>query len=160
RGDVYGLGLTLYELATLRPAFAAARRAGLGERIQHEEPPRPRRLEPHVPRDLETIVLKAVAKEPARRYPTAGVMAEDLRRFLHGRTIKARRSSPAERLWRWCRRNPLTAGSLALVAALLVTIAVGASVSAARLAANLGRAEAAERAAQENLWGSYLAQAR
>src|SRR5262245_21807998 len=146
RGHVYGLGLTLYELLTLRPAFADSERARLIERVLHEEPPRPRKRVPHVPRSLETIVLKAIAKEPAQRYPTAAALAEDLRRFLDGRTILARRSSPPEQLWRWCRRNPAVAGLLALVTTLLVTIAVGASVSAARLAANL--------------WGSYLAQAR
>jgi serine/threonine protein kinase/WD40 repeat protein len=160
RGDIYSLGLTLYELVTLRPAFAASKRSGLIERIQHEEPPRPRKLDPQVPRNLETIVLKAIAKEPARRYPTADAMADDLRRFLDGRTITARRSSPPEQLWWWCRRNPAVAGLLALVTTLLVTIAVGASLSAARLAENLRRVEGAERGALENLWDSYLAQAR
>ena len=102
RGDVYGLGLTLYELLTLRPAFAESERARLIDRVLHEEPPRPRNLEPHIPRDLETIVLKAIAKEPARRYPTAAALAEDLRRFLDGRTLEARRRSLPGRLWRWC----------------------------------------------------------
>lgn len=160
RSDVYGLGLTLYEMLTLRPAFAASDRVRFVERVQNEEPPRPRKVDAHIPLDLETIVLKAIAKEPARRYPTADAMAEDLRQFLGGRTISARRSSPPEKLWRWCRRNPVVSALLAAVTALLVTIAVGVSVAAARLAANLRRAEGAERDAREHLWGSYLAQAR
>jgi serine/threonine protein kinase/WD40 repeat protein len=160
RSDVYGVGLTLYEMLALRPAFADSDRARLVERVQRDEPSRPRQFDPHIPRDLETVVLKAIAKEPAKRYPTAEALAEDLRRFLDGRTILARRSSPPEQLWRWCRRNPAVAGLLAAVTTLLVMIAVGASVSAARLAENLRRAEGAERDALKNLWGSYLAQAR
>src|SRR5205823_845309 len=106
RSDVYGLGLTLYEMLTLRPAFAASDRARLVERVQQEEPPRPRKLDPNIPHDLETIVLKAIAKEPARRYPTAATMAEDLRRFLADRPVEARRVATWERVWRWVRRNP------------------------------------------------------
>src|SRR5262249_37872363 len=102
RSDIYGLGLTLYEMVTLRPAFAAADRGRLVERGKREDPPRPRQLDTHIPRDLETIILKAIAKDPANRYPTAEALAEDLRRFLEGRTIRARRSSPPEQLWRWC----------------------------------------------------------
>ena len=71
RSDVYSLGLTLYEMLTLRPAFEDTNRARLIERVTHEEPPRPRKLDARIPRDLETIVLKAIAKEPADRYPTA-----------------------------------------------------------------------------------------
>ena len=95
RSDVYSLGLTLYEMVTLRPAFAAAERAQLIERMLHAEPPRPRQLDGRIPRDLETLILKAIAKEPARRYQTAGELAADLQRFLADRPIQARRSTAA-----------------------------------------------------------------
>ena len=157
---MYGLGLTLYELLTLRPAFAESEQARLIERVLHEEPQRPRSLDRRIPRDLETIVLMAIAKQPSQRYASATALAEDLRRFLAGRPIRARRAPAWERAWLWCRRNPAVAGLLALVTTLLVAIAVGASVSAARLAKNLRRAEGAERDAQKNLWGSYVAQVR
>ena len=82
RADVYALGLTLYELLTLRPAFDSPDRLKLIEQIKTEDPPRPRTLDPRIPRDLETIVLKAIDKDPKGRYPTADALAEDLRRFL------------------------------------------------------------------------------
>jgi WD40 repeat protein/serine/threonine protein kinase len=125
RSDVYGLGVTLYELLTLRPAFDDSNRVKVMERVTREEPLRPRKLDRQIPRDLETIVLKAMAKEPADRYATAAALAEDLRRFLADRTIQARRSSAFERGWRWCRRNPWVAGLAAAAAAsLLVGMAV------------------------------------
>jgi WD40 repeat protein/serine/threonine protein kinase len=128
QGDVYSLGLTLYELLTLRPAFVESNRARLIERVTHEEPLRPRQVDRQIPRDLETIVLKAIDKEPGRRYVTASALAEDLRRFLADRPIQARRTSVAERLWRWCRRNPALAGALAAV--ILVTLVGFAGVLA------------------------------
>ncbi len=152
RGDVYGLGLTLYELLTLRRAFEDADRLRLVERIGQQEPPRPRALDPRVPRDLETVVLKAIAKEPARRYPSAQDLADDLRRFLEDRSIRARRALPWERTWRWCRRNPVVAGLTAAVAVLLVVIAAGSTASALRLGAELRRSERAEGAAKLALW--------
>src|SRR5258708_12706244 len=97
RSDVYSLGLTLYELATLRPAFEESDRGMLIKRVAEEEPPTPRKMDRRVPRDLETIILKAMAKEPGRRYQTAGDMAEDLRCFMSDRPIQARRSPPCER---------------------------------------------------------------
>jgi WD40 repeat protein/serine/threonine protein kinase len=123
RSDVYGLGVTLYELLTLRPAFQDADRNKLLSRIMHGEPPRPRRLNADVPRDLETIVLKAIAKEPRQRYATAAELAEDLHRFLADRPVKARRASPAEQVRRWCRRNPLAATLAALAAVALLAVA-------------------------------------
>jgi WD40 repeat protein/serine/threonine protein kinase len=128
RSDVYGLGMTLYELLTLRPAHEAGTRARLIEKVLHEPPPPPRKVEPAVPRDLETVVLKAIAKEPGERYATAKALAEDLQNFLAGKPIRARRVGALERGWRWCRRNPSAAGligvsGVALLA--MVGIAVG-----------------------------------
>src|SRR5262249_46051096 len=110
RSDVYGLGMTLYELLTLRPAHEAATRARLIEQVLHETPAPPRKVDPTVPRDLETIVLKAIAHEPGERYATAKALAEDLENFLAGKAISARRVGMPERAWRWCRRNPAAAG--------------------------------------------------
>jgi serine/threonine protein kinase/WD40 repeat protein/tetratricopeptide (TPR) repeat protein len=113
RSDIYSLGLTLYELLALRPAFDEADRNKLVRQMMQDEPVRPRKLNPAVPRDLETVVLKAIARDPAHRYQTPGEMAEDLKRFVEDRPVKARRVSDAEKFWRWCRRNPLPATLLA-----------------------------------------------
>jgi WD40 repeat protein/serine/threonine protein kinase len=126
RSDVYGLGTTLYELLTLSPAFDDTDRARLIGRVTHEDPPRPRQRDARIPRDLETIILKAMAREPADRYPGAEALAEDLRRFLADRPIQARRSSRPERAWRWCRRNPVVAG---LTAAVACSLLLGTAVS-------------------------------
>src|SRR5215472_579768 len=115
RADVYALGLTLYELLTLRPAFDAPDRLQLIERIKAEDPRRPRALDPRIPRDLETIVLKASAKDPKDRYPSADALGEDLRRFLADEPIRARRVSLGGRLLRWGRRNKAVAALLAIV---------------------------------------------
>ena len=117
RSDVYSLGLTLYELVALRPAFEASDRHALIERVLHEEPERLKRRAPGVPRDLETIIAKASAREPAGRYATAAALAEDLKRYVEDRPIRARRVSAAERLARWCRRNPWIAAASMGVAA-------------------------------------------
>ena len=128
RSDLYSLGLTLYELLTLRPAFDDARRSSLIRKISHEEPDRPRKINPAIPRDLETVVLKAIASDPARRYPSAGELAHDLQRFLEDRPIEARRASPVERVWRWSRRNPLVASLTMSTLSLLALVALVASV--------------------------------
>src|SRR4029077_1385198 len=94
RADVYALGLTLYELLKLRPAFDSSDRLKLIEQIKTEEPQRPRAFDARVPRDLETIVLKAIDKDPKGRYQSADALAEDLRRFLADEPIQARRGSP------------------------------------------------------------------
>jgi serine/threonine protein kinase len=127
RSDVYSLGLTLYELLTQHPAFVDADRAHLIKAVMQDDPPRPRKLEPRIPRDLETIVLKATAKEPSGRYQAATELAEDLRCFLSGRPIRARRTSHWEHFRLWCRRNPALATASALACALLIggLVAVG-----------------------------------
>src|SRR5262249_31037265 len=139
RSDVYGLGLTRHELRTLGPAFVETD----GERPIHQipqpEPRRPSKLNPEVPRDLETIVLKAIDREPSPRYQTAGELGEDLQRFLDDRPIRARRASLGERAWRWGRRNPSLAGLTAVAAVLLVVVAAVSLVGYILTSAALGR---------------------
>jgi WD40 repeat protein len=118
--DIYGLGLTLYELLTLRPAFEDANRSALLKAIVENDIVPPRRINAHVPLDLETIVLKAIDREPGRRYPDAQSLADDLHRFLAGEPIHARRVSLAERMGKWVRRRPAVATLLACLAALFV----------------------------------------
>ena len=130
RSDLYGLGVTLYELLTLRPFFASSNRAQLIDNIQHARPQSPSKIDPAVPRDLETIVLKALAKEPASRYHTAEAMADDLRRFLADQPILARRSTHSERFVRWCRRNPIVASLSGALLAVLVSISIVAPIIA------------------------------
>src|SRR5262249_48614443 len=101
RSDIYGLGATLYELLTLQPAFHGTDHLKLIEEIRHAEPARLRSLDRRIPSDLETVILKAIDKEPARRYQTGTELADDLRRFLEYRPIKARQVGRPERFWRW-----------------------------------------------------------
>jgi WD40 repeat protein/serine/threonine protein kinase len=131
RGDVYALGLTLYELLALRPAFATTDRGRLIRQVTEGEAERLGRIEPAIPRDLETIVHMAMGREPGRRYPTAAALADDLRRFIEGRPIRARPVSTAERAWRWCRRNPWLAGAAGAAAAGLAAVVVIALAYAA-----------------------------
>jgi serine/threonine protein kinase len=160
RSDIYSLGLTLYELLTLRPAFEAAERAQLVEQLLHQEPPRPRILEPRIPRDLETVILKAIAKEPDRRYQTAGDFAEDLRRFLCDRPIKARRSTLVEQFGRWCRRNPHLAAALASTATAVVALALVSTTMAWKFREQRDQVRQAETQIRENLFNALAAQAR
>jgi tetratricopeptide (TPR) repeat protein len=121
RSDLYSLGLTLYELLTLRPAYEETDRQKLiAQKLSPHDPPHPRWLHPGIPRDLETIVIKCLAWEPDGRYPTAGALVGDLQAFLDDRPIQARRISSAERFWRWCRRNPVVAGLSTAVVLLLM----------------------------------------
>jgi serine/threonine protein kinase len=153
RSDVYALGITLYEMLTLRPAFEGPDRLALIRRIVEESPTPLRRVDPSISRDLETVVHKAIARSPSDRYASAAEVAEELRRVVDRRPIRARRLPPHEQFGRWCRRNPLVAALAASAAALTLLVAVIATASALRL-----REKNAEVA--EQLWESKVAQAR
>jgi eukaryotic-like serine/threonine-protein kinase len=124
RTDVYSLGVTLYELLTLQPAFVGEDRQEILRRIATEDPRPPRRLNRAVPAELETIVLKACAKGPAERYATAGEMADDLRRFLEDKPIKARRPTLWQRVTRWLRRHRTVVTAVLICAFLGLTATV------------------------------------
>jgi WD40 repeat protein len=148
RGDVYSLGLTLYELLVLQPAFNEKERSRLVKQVTTEAPARLDRLNREVPRDLATIVHKAIDRDPAHRYASAAELAADLQRFIDDEPILARRAAAAERLWRWCRHNPAVAGLLATVAVLLVGVAAVATTAAVHIA---GARDEATRSAREAL---------
>ena len=127
RSDVYGLGATFYELLTLRPLFEDVSRPRLVELVLRRDPVRPRLVDPRIPRDLEVVCLKCVAKGRDDRYDSAEQLAQELRRYLNGQTIQARRIGSFERSWRWCYRNPAVSGLLAALAASLVIGLAGVS---------------------------------
>jgi serine/threonine-protein kinase len=113
RADVYGLGLTMYEMLALRPAFEPTDRQELMRQVMELEPPRLRTLNPAVPRDLDTVVHKAIEKDPPGRYPTAAALGEDLALYLDGKPVRARATGTLERYWKWAKRRPAVAVLLA-----------------------------------------------
>ncbi len=149
RGDVYGLGATLYELLTLQPLYAASDHLALIDCIKTQEPKPIRELDRTVPLDLETIVNKAIAKDPARRYQTAALLGDDLQRFMDGRPIRARRVGPLERLSLWANNNRMVAGLAASLMIGLLAVAVASTFGALqyRQVAKRAKAVADEKAA-------------
>jgi serine/threonine protein kinase/tetratricopeptide (TPR) repeat protein len=148
RSDIYSLGLTLYELLTLRSAYEETDHTRLIQRITQGPPPAPGSTNREIPRDLETIILKAISHDVSQRYQSAELMADDLRCFLEDRPIRARRVGPVERLGRWCRRNKSLAGLTGTTLFLLVMVAAVASIGYIRTKSAL-HGEALERAKAE-----------
>jgi serine/threonine protein kinase/tetratricopeptide (TPR) repeat protein len=151
--DVYALGAIIYELLTGRPPFKGSSVRETLELVCQVDPVPPRQLQPRVPRDLETICLKCLHKEPKNRYASAAELADDLRRFREGRTIQARPFQRSERLWRWSRRNPGVAGlsaalGLTLIIALVVVTLLWRQAEQQRVAAVAAGAHARELAAE------------
>jgi eukaryotic-like serine/threonine-protein kinase len=145
RTDVFSLGVILYELLTGERPFRGSRQMLLLQ-VLHDDPRPLRQLHDKVPRDLETICLKAMAKSPARRYATAKELADDLQRWLRGEPIRARPVGQAARLWRWCWRNPVAVG-------LLLAVTFGSAFGLwelSRLSEYLVRTSALESAAQQS----------
>jgi len=160
RTDIYSLGVTLYELLTLAPAFDAPNRHAILRQISQEEPIAPRKRNPAIPLDLETIVLKAMAKEPERRYATAKALADDLRRFLEHRPILARRPTLLESAAKWSRRHR---GLVAVGFAMLMLTTLGFALSTALIAREQWKTKAAYRqlsAEQERTREAYDAEAK
>ncbi|MDJ0521638.1 MAG: serine/threonine-protein kinase [Planctomycetota bacterium] len=151
RSDVYSLGVVLYELLCGRPPFQGET-ATLFYAVVHKDVPRPRKLRREIPADLETICLKAISREPDRRYPTADALADDLRRYLARQPIEARQAGVLGRVALWARRNPAIAASL-------VVIAVVVGIAFQRVLTERTRFEDAHRQSQANLYRSLVRQA-
>jgi WD40 repeat protein/serine/threonine protein kinase len=166
RGDIYSLGLTLYELLALRPAFDERDRARLLRKVTDSTVVRLESLKRGIPTDLATIVHKAIDPDPAHRYQTAGDLAADLQRFLADEPIHARRLGVLERTRRWCRKNPVGAALVALVALVLtaavvvpITVAHALSVEQGKTQAALTSSQAAEKKALRQAATSVLERA-
>jgi WD40 repeat protein len=156
RSDVYSLGAILYHLLTGRPPFVGETLTDTLQEVLNNEPVSPRLLNPGVPRDLETLCLKCLEKEPARRYQTAQALTEDLDRFLRAEPIQARPVGQAEKLWRWCRRKPAVASLGAATLVLLIAVAVGSPIAAWQINHERQRAERGELDARQKAYASDM----
>lgn len=148
--DVYGLGAMLYCMLVGRPPFVGENTTETVMQVLRDEPLAPRKIKANLPLDLETICLKCLQKERGRRYESAGAVAEDLDRYLRGEPIVARPISRAERLWRWCRRNPRAAIPTAAAACLALCLAIGGPVVSAVIYSQQQQTLVAKKAAEEN----------
>ncbi len=155
--DIYSLGAVLYECLTGRPPFRGATVAETLDQVRHREPLAVRQLQPKTPVDLETIAHKCLLKDPAKRYATAEAMADDLARALDGRPILARPVGPAERAWRWCRRNPVVAGLIASVVTVFLAGGTGTTVMWLRASEQRDNANANFKDAEANLRETFAA---
>jgi serine/threonine protein kinase/WD40 repeat protein len=181
RGDTYALGATLYEMLALQPAFAASDQAQLIDQIVNQAPPPLRQHDGRIPRDLETLVLKAMARDPADRFTTSGELRDELRRFLEGRPIRSRPVPFYEQFWRWCKRNRRLAAASIAAAVLTTLLAIGSTIAAwvysdqvealqleqrntklahQGLAAQLVQTQKAETEGRERLFESLVSQAQ
>jgi WD40 repeat protein/serine/threonine protein kinase len=149
--DIYALGAILYEMLTGRPPFQAATPMEVICQVVSDEPVRPTHLAPRVPRDLETICLKCLRKEPAKRYGSAEQLAEDLHRFLEGEPIQARPTSRAERAYKWIRRHPAGAALIGVTTLAAFILVLGGIITNARLQRALDRAESQTEENRRNL---------
>ncbi|MGI9470020.1 MAG: protein kinase domain-containing protein [Rubripirellula sp.] len=159
RSDIYSLGLTLYELSTLTPAFSASDRKTLMKRVMTGNPVSPRQINAKIPRDLETIILKSIAQEPAKRYQSASEQAEDLQNFVDDRPVMARRQSAFQRGLRWCRRHQAETALAGAALTMLLLFSVTVSVAYIREAALRREADqntARARAALDRVCSLYL----
>ncbi len=157
RTDIYSLGVTHYELLTLRPACPGEDRQTVLRQVAEEEPIAPRRHNPAIPRELETIVLKAMDKEPGSRYAAAQELADDLRRFLEHKPIRARRPSLMERTAKWARRHP---GAVVATIAVLAVAAIALGITTVHITTVLVSRERAEVVRQRDAAGSQRRRAR
>jgi serine/threonine protein kinase/WD40 repeat protein len=144
--DIFSLGTILYELLVWYPPFVGTDPIAVMRQVAEATPAKPSAVRFDIPRDLEVICLHCLEKDPQHRYPSALALANDLDRWLEGRSILARPAAPAEQLWRWTKRNPILASVCALLAFALIGIAIGSALVSISL--------------KETLWHSYLAQAR
>jgi serine/threonine-protein kinase len=160
--DTYSLGAILYEALTGRPPFRAASLLETLEQVRRQEPVPPGRLQPGLPRDLQTICLKCLQKDPARRYASAGALADDLGRFLRGEPIAARPVSRPEQLWKWARRRPAAAALVGLSGVFAAVLVAGGLLYQARLreARDESQANAAAALRQQQQAAAQYRQAR